>query len=393
MTVPSPPHAPGREYEVTPLELFFDLVFVFAVSQLSHHLLTHLSWRGTIETLVLLRAVYGVWYATSWVATMVPAEEPRSRRMVLTVMLLSLFMNASVTGAFTTSGWAFVIPLVLIQVGRTGWTVVNAADPVFRDHFSRALFWFVAMSPVWVAGAAANPETRLLWWALAAGIDQVGAWLAHPLPGRWLHTENVDFAGGHMLERCRLFLIIALGETVLTTGTAIAAAPMTPMTVLTGTAALAGTVALWALAFGRAGRLILRHVGETQDPVRASHHSVSVLMAMVAGLIAVAVANEMAIAHPHGHPSAALSLLLFGGPVLFLVALGWYLWAVPRVRPRPRVIIGGAALVPVGFAASAAPPYVALVLAGATLATLAVLGGVAGPRGQNRGAFHDGRPP
>jgi low temperature requirement protein LtrA len=112
---------------------------------------------------------------------------------------------------------------------------------------------------------------------------------------------------------------------------------------------------------------------------------------MVAGLIAVAVANEMAIAHPHGHASAALSLLLFGGPVLFLVAQGWYLWVVPRVRPR--VIIGGAALVPVGFAASAAPPYVALVLAGATLVTLAVLGGVAGPRGQNHGAFHDGRPP
>ncbi len=141
----NPPGARSRTYEVTPLELFFDLVFVFAVSQLSHHLLTNLSWRGASETVVLLRAVFGVRYATSWVATMIPADEPRTGRMVLAVMLLGLFMNAALTGAFTDSGWAFAIPLVLIQVGRTVWTVVNAADPVMRDHFSRALVWFAAI--------------------------------------------------------------------------------------------------------------------------------------------------------------------------------------------------------------------------------------------------------
>jgi low temperature requirement protein LtrA len=92
------------------------------------------------------------------------------------------------------------------------------------------------------------------------------------------------------------------------------------------------------------------------DPVRATRQAANALLVMVAGLIAVAVANEMAIAHLHGHASAALSLLLFGGPVLFLLALGPYLWVVPRVWPRLRVIIGSAALVPVGFAASIAPP-------------------------------------
>src|SRR5438067_13405940 len=106
MTVPSLPHAPDQKYEVTPLELFFDLVFVFAVSQLSRHLLAHLTWRGAAETLVMLRAVYAVWYSTSWAATMIPADQPRTQWMVLTVMLLGLFMNASVTLAFATSGWA-----------------------------------------------------------------------------------------------------------------------------------------------------------------------------------------------------------------------------------------------------------------------------------------------
>src|SRR6187401_2861523 len=121
MSAASEPHALEREYEVTPLELFFDLVFVFAVSQLSHHLVEHLSWRSAAETLVMLRAVFAVWFTTSWSATIIPAHQARTRWMMLAVMLLGLFMNASVTRAFTTSGWAFVVPLLLIQLGRTFW--------------------------------------------------------------------------------------------------------------------------------------------------------------------------------------------------------------------------------------------------------------------------------
>src|SRR5215211_3629002 len=280
VTVPSA-RAPGHHDEVTPVELFFDLVFVFAVSQLSHHLLTHLSWRGVAEMLVLLLAVYAVWFSTSWQATVIGADEPRTRRMLLTVLLLGLFMNAAVTGAFAASGWAFVVPLLVIQLGRTSWTLVNAPDPVYREHYVRTLLWLIATTPLWIVGASVNAEVRLLWWALAAGIDLIGRGLALPVPGRRLHSENVGFAGGHMLERCRLFLIIALGETVLTTGTAVAAAPITLMTLVTGTVALAGAVALWALSFGRPNRLTEQHLEETRDPVRASRHAVSGLMGMV----------------------------------------------------------------------------------------------------------------
>src|SRR5215218_9296222 len=104
MTLPS--HGPDREYEVSPLELFFDLVLVFAVAQLSHHLLEHLSWRGVAETLVMLLAVYAVWFSTSWQAIVIGVDEPRTQRMLLTVMGLGLFMNAAVTGAFAASSWA-----------------------------------------------------------------------------------------------------------------------------------------------------------------------------------------------------------------------------------------------------------------------------------------------
>lgn len=363
---------PDRKYEVTPLELFFDLVFVFAISQLSQHLFAHLSWRGGAETLVMLLAIFAVWFTTSWSATIIRADQSRTRWLLLTVMLLGLFMNASVTKAFTVSGWAFAIPLTLIQLGRTAWTLVNSANAVLREHYFRTLLWLIATTPLWMAGAAANVEVRLLWWALAVGIDEVGRWLAHPIPGRRLHSENVAFDADHMLERCRLFLIIALGETVFTTGSAIAAAPTTQMTLITGVFALAGTVGLWVLSFGRSHRHILRHVEKTTNPIRASRRAVNALLLMVAGLIAVAVANKEVIVYPDGKMFFGLSLLLAGGPILFLAAQGWYLWLVPRVRSQLHVI-GEGVLLLIGLATLAVPPYVALFLVSASVSTLAVL--------------------
>lgn len=361
-----------QKYEVTPLELFFDLVFVFAVLQLSHHLSTHVSWRGAVETLVMLLAVLTVWSYTSWAATMIPADRLRTRWMVLAVMFLGLFMNASVTRAFTTSGWAFVIPLLLIQLGRTVWTIVSSTDAVYREHYFRVLFWFIATTFLWITGAAVEPEVRVWWWGPAAGLELIGTLLAHPIPGRWLRSANVEFDADHMLERCRLFLLIALGETVLSMGEALAETHIALMTVATGTVALAGTVALWALTFGHSYRLVLRHLEKTSDPIHTSRHGVNATIMMVAGLIAIAVANEKAIAHPYEHGSLALSLLLGGGPILFLAAQGWYLLTVTKVW-SPLHVIGGIAMLLVGFAALATPAYIALTLVGVSLTTLAII--------------------
>ena len=369
---PSRIEQPDDEYEVTPIELFFDLVFVFAVSQLSHHWLEHMTWRGAAETVALLLPVLGVWSYTSWTATMIPADQPVTLRMMLSVMLFGLFMNAWLTRAFAESGWTFVLLFLLIQFGRTVWTIANAPDPMYREHFVRVLIWLIATAPLWLAGAAANPERRVLYWGLAAAVDLLGTWLAHPIPRRRLRSEDVGFAGGHMLERCRLFLLIALGETVLTTGTTISAAPAAIMTVITGTSALAGAVALWALYFGRAEPLAIHHVQRTSNPIRDSRFAMNGLTPIVAGLIAVAVGNEYAIAHPDEQTTAALSASLYGGPILFLLAQAWYLRTVLRVSSRVQVI-GTVALLILGFAALAVAAYVALIVAALGLAIVAIV--------------------
>ncbi|MEV0609436.1 low temperature requirement protein A [Polymorphospora rubra] len=363
-----------QTYAVEPVELFFDLVFVFGIFQLTSQLLHHLSVRGAAETGVLLLAVFTVWYYTSWEATLVRIERARTTAMVLAVMFFGLFMNAAVTHAFEGSGWDFVAPFLLVQLGRGLWTLLNVEGEIWRDHYRRTLLWLLASTPVWVVGAAADPEHRLYWWAVAAGLDLCGTWLGHPLPGRALHSVSVAGAeSGHMLERCRLFLLLALGGTVLSTGLAIAAVPLTALTVVTGSAALLVTVALWLLAFGGVGRLVVRHVEETHDPIYATRMAGNVLTVMVAGLVAMATAFEMVIHHPHGRPSATLSLLLFGGSILFLLAQSWYARAVPRIKPW-HWLIASAALALVGAAAGVlAQPYLALLAAAVALITAATV--------------------
>ena len=110
---------------------------------------------------------------------------------------------------------------------------------------------------------------------------------------------------------------------------------MTLMTVVTGRVAFTVTVALWGLSFGRAARVTLRYVEETSNPIHAVGQAGNVLTVMVAGLVAVAVANEEVIGHPHEAISVVLRVLLFGGPVLFLLAEGWYIRVVTSDPATP----------------------------------------------------------
>ena len=162
------------------------------------------------------------------------------------------------------------------------------------------------------------------------------------------------------------------GRNGFTTGTAIAEAATTLMTLVTGTFALVGTVALWALSFGRSHRLILQHLEETSNPIRTSRYAVYVLMVMVAGLVAIAVANEKVIVHPQTHVSLGLSLLLGGGPILFLAAQGRYLWTILKIRSQLHWI-GGIAMLLVWLATLALAAYAALILVASNLTILTIL--------------------
>lgn len=360
--------------EVSPLELFFDLVFVFALSQLSHHLLHHLTARGAAETVVMLIGVFCVWSYTSFEATALSLSRAYTRWMLLAVMGIGLFMNAAIPHAFADRAWAFVIPLLVIQIGRPLLTGALVPEQVLRGHYRVILVWMLATAPLWIAGAAGPPEARLAWWSVAAAVDLVGTWWAHPLPGRVLTSQSLAFDAEHMVERCRLFLIIALGETVLLAGTALTDATATMMTVVTGASALVTTVALWALYFGASDHLVDQLLESTTDPIYSGRMTMNGMVVVVAGLIVLGVGNELVIGHPVDPTTPTLSVLLFGGSLLYLLTQTWYLIVVIGTR-SPARLAGMAGLALGGLVSLALPAYAAaLVLVAALTGTvLAVL--------------------
>jgi low temperature requirement protein LtrA len=354
---------------VTRLELFFDLVFVFALSQLSHHLLEHPSWVGAGETFVLLLGVYKVWVYTTWSATLLDTSRLEVQWMLLIVMLVTLFMNASIGSAFGAFGWLFAASYLLVQLGRGAWMLTVGLDRITHNHFVRTLIWGCMSAPFWITGVFFGPETRLMFWGVAAAIDLGGHMLAHRLPGRKTEGSRVPLPGERIFERFGLFYLIALGETILSTGLAIAGNMEDPLILLTGTVSFVGSVAIWWCYFHGLEQEILEKLASVDDQFRPGILAGNTLVVLLAGLILVAVGDQLVITDPGARPDLAIVLFLYGGPALFLAARGFFVRRVLGHR-GPSDLAGIAALAILATLSSLLPAFVAAV--GAVLPLLGV---------------------
>ncbi|MGW9453411.1 low temperature requirement protein A [Streptomyces sp. NPDC055632] len=357
---------------VSPLELFFDLVFVFAVGQLAEHLHAELSWRGAAETAVMLVAVLSTWALTSFDATFLDVDKPRTRRLILAVMGLGLFMNAQIPHAFAERPWAFAVPLVAILLLTDIVAAVSAPSPVLRHHYWRATAWAAVSVPLWLIGAAMDHGPRLAWWGAAAAVDLTGVWLAHPLPRTVLASQNLSFDAAHMVERVRLFLTLQLGETVLTIGAAISAAPVTVATVTGALGVFVALVCLWGTYFGGGEEIVSQYVEATDDPLQPVRRAVNGKYGTLAGLVALAVGAELVISHPTGHGSLTLGLLLFGGPVVYLLTQAWWYY-VTTGRAWGARLLACLACAAACAAAVHLPPLVSVLILDVILVTLVLV--------------------
>ena len=239
--------APGVERVVTPLELFFDLVYVFAIGQLSHHLLEHVDLRTGAETVVMTLAVVYAWYMTTWGANWLEPNRLPVRLLLVGLMFASLLMSAGIADAFGERAWLFVGGYLLLQVGRAAFLIIALRGRALGEHFVNDMVWELATGALWVAGAIADGDARLVLWALAVVATQTGVWSLHWLPGRGQRIDlaHTEISGEHLIERIRLFFIIALGETVLTTGSAFADEPFEHERLLGLAIGITGTLAHW----------------------------------------------------------------------------------------------------------------------------------------------------
>jgi low temperature requirement protein LtrA len=308
---------------VTYVELFFDLVFVFAVTQLSHGLLAHLTLLGAVETGLLMMAVWWVWIYTSWITNWLDPEQRPVRLMLFVLMAAGLVMSASIPLAFGSRGIAFATAYVFMQVGRSLfmlWAVKRHDHGTFRT-FQRITVWFAAAGLFWLAGALSDGWQRIALWALAIVIEYlspaVGMWvpgLGRSTPREW----RID--GGHLAERCALFVIIALGESLLVTGATFADMPWTPPTTMAFVIAFLGSVAMWAVYFNVGAERASQHIASAADPGRLGRGGYTYLhILIVAGIIVSAVADELVLAHPDGDIDLKTGLIMLGGPALYLL--------------------------------------------------------------------------
>ena len=345
--------APGESRAVTPLELFFDLVYVFAISQLTHLLVAQFDLRGAIETLILALAVVYAWYMTAWLSNWLSPDHRPVQALLLAIMLASLLMSSAIGDAFAGRAWLFVIPYLAIQIGRAAFaTVTFRPGTNQRIHFVNLLGWEIAVAPLWIAGALADGDARIAFWAAAVVVLHVGVVFYHPVPGRPSHLRapigpdaagvHSDVSGEHLLERLRLFFLIALGETLITTGSAFAGEPLAFAPTVALVNAFLGSVALWYCYFQRAEGIGLRVNESSEDASGIASLGTHALTIVFLALIAIAAGDEFAIAHPGDDPGAGYLGLTFGGPALFLLGQVYFLWSVGETRRRARTLGIGA---------------------------------------------------
>jgi len=314
---------PHEHSKVTFVELFFDLVFVFAVTQLSHYLLEHFSVAGVLQTVLLLMAVWLVWIDTSWVTNWLDPQTTPVRISLFALMLTGLVLSTSIPDAFGSKGQSFAAAYVLMQVGRSLfmlWALQRHSPGNYRN-FQRITCWRLLSALFWIGGAFADGHLRFALWAVALAVDYVSPACGFWTPGLGRSTTaDWNVSGAHMAERCGLFIIIALGESVLVTGATFGKMEWTAATIAAFAVAFIGSVAMWWIYFNIGAERASEHIAASDDPGRLARVAYTYTHLLpVAGIIVTAVSDELVLAHPGGQIDFKTAATTLTGPALFLI--------------------------------------------------------------------------
>jgi low temperature requirement protein LtrA len=314
---------PNQHSRVTNAELLFDLVFVFAVTQVSHFLMSRFTAIGAAETAVLFLAVWWVWVFTAWITNWLNPELTPVRILLFLLMLAGLVLSTSIPQAFEARGLWFAAAYAAMQVGRTGFFVL-ATQPsrqAVRRSGIRILAWLSVSAVFWILGGLAEGERRLWLWGLALAIEYVSPLARFWIPGYGASTiEDWYVEGGHMAERCAGFILIALGESIVVTGAMFADLSWTATTVLAFVSAFAASIAMWWIYFHKGAEAGSEKISKSAESGRLARSAYTYLhLPIVAGIILSAVADDLVLAHPAGHSDLRTVACAIGGPLLFLV--------------------------------------------------------------------------
>lgn len=312
----------GGPARVTNVELFFDLVYVFAVTQLSHYLIDHPTVTGGLQTLLLLAMVWLIWAYTTWVTNWLDPERIPVRLMLLALALVSLVMSAALPFAFAGRGLAVGAAYAVMQAGRSVFTVFGLRGDRLQRNFQRILAWCVVSGVLALAGGLVAGRARELLWLAAVCVDLLGGVAGFWTPGLGRSsTQDWTIEGSHFAERCQAFILIALGESIVVIGATLSGLPkVNGMEVATFVAAFVGSVGLWWLYFHRSAEAGAQAIASSADPGRLGRSAYHLIHpVMVAGIIVVAAGDQIALSAPGAVGHTAVSVMLLGGTAVFLL--------------------------------------------------------------------------
>jgi len=361
MPLRSPLRRPSRVGHLSSCySLLFDLVYVFAITQLSHLLIDRFSLEAAGQTLLLLLAVWWGWILTASTNWIDPERLP-ARALLLVLTIVGLVLCAAVPQAFHSRGLVFASAYVLMQVGRTAFVVWEAAraNSTAVRSYKRLLVWLVVAGVLWIAGGLADGSMRWWLWVLALALEFISLSAGSRSAARsGLTARDVNVDGGHIAERSGLFLMIALGESVLVTGATFAGAAWTNAMFAAFLSSLLGSISMWWLYFSTtadAGREHPPHSRNFERLARPAYTHIHIVL--VAGVVASAVGNAFALAHPYVDNGAKTAIAVLGGAGLYLLGIVLMKWAVMRTVSYAH-LISIAALGAVGLAAVHITPLI-----------------------------------
>ena len=321
MTQPAPhrhERVVGVSHAVTPLELFFDLVFVFALTQVTTLLANDLTWVGMLRGFAVLAVVWWAWVGYSWLTNSIRIDDDVASRLVLmlamTAMLVAGLAAPEAFGAYAvTFGVAyFVVRMLHLAL----YVVTTRSDPeVFGAVVRLTPGMLTGATLILVAGFVAPGPLRGVLWAVAIIVDFASPLLAGP--SGW----KID--AGHFAERHGLIVIIALGESLIALGVSAAGETLTAGVV---TAAALGVVvvsAMWWLYFDvvavAAERKLASLTGRAQAAMARDSYSYIHLF-MVFGIVLVALGLKKTLLDIEAPLKSVVAVALFGGMALYLLA-------------------------------------------------------------------------
>jgi low temperature requirement protein LtrA len=348
------------ERRVTWAELFFDLVVVFAVTEVAAALHADSSWAGLLRAVVVFVPIYWTWVGTTMRVNVIGAEAAATRLWLFAVAFCALLMALAVPAAYHSRA---LLLAIAYWIARTILALTMARRGRLGLHpYSVSM---VGTGPLLVLGALLHGRWQLTIWAVAALID-----LSTPTVLR-SRLRSLQLAPGHLAERFGLFLLIALGESVVAVGAPAASAARVDAQVLAGVAAaFVFTVGLWWVYFHFAADAVRHALATAQVQLDIARHVLSYgHLLFIAAVIAVSVGMRDVVARPGERLSWGVIALLFGGCAWYLATFGYTRWEMFRKVSWTRLT--GAAVVlavlPVGrFLAG----WEALALLAAVLAAL-----------------------